>query len=89
MPEPRYRSRSKARKIIKTPGKRIKIHYRRRRYSTDKCAICKKELHGMASRVPKKRRKYAKTRRRPNRIYGGNLCPACLKSALIESVRSQ
>jgi len=88
-PEPRYRSRSKARKIVKTPGKKIKIHYRRRRFGKDKCAICKKELHGMSSRDPKKRRRTAKSRRSPNRMYGGYLCPSCLKTALINQVRSE
>ena len=88
-PEPRHRSRSKARKIVKTPGKRTNIHYIRRRNSTDKCAICKKELHGMTSRNPKKRRKTAKSKRSPNRMYGGYLCPSCLKSNLIQQIRSE
>jgi large subunit ribosomal protein L34e len=89
MPEPRYRSRALARKVVKTPGKKTNIHYRKRRYSSDKCAICKKELHGMSPRNPKTRRHTAKSKRAPNRIYGGYLCPSCLKAALISKVRSE
>ncbi|TFF90945.1 MAG: 50S ribosomal protein L34e [Promethearchaeota archaeon] len=88
-PEPRYRSRSKPRKVVKLPSKEYTTHYKRKRYSYDKCAICKKELHGMSSRDPKKRRRTAKSRRAPNRLYGGNLCPSCLRSALINEIRSE
>jgi len=89
IPEPRYRSRSKIRKKVKTPGKRIRIHYKSRKLGKDKCAICKTELHGMAPRDVKKRRKASKTAKRPNRYYGGRLCPACLKTQIINQVRSE
>ena len=63
----------------KTPGGKHVVRYDRRKPSYAKCGVCGKKLAG----VPRARKivmqKAAKTTKRPERAYGGNLCPACLK----------
>ncbi|MCS7386281.1 MAG: 50S ribosomal protein L34e [archaeon GB-1867-005] len=87
MPRGTYRSRSYRRRYVRTPGGRGVIHYFKRRPNPAKCAICKRELHGVPRLRPSKLRKLPKSSRRPNRPYGGNLCPACLERLLKITVR--
>ena len=89
MPEPRYRSRSKRRKKIVTPGGKNKIHYINRGPKTPSCALCHRQLHGVprANKVISKN--LNKVQKRPERIYGGYLCSQCLKEQLKKSVRKE
>jgi len=86
MVKPRLRTRSLKRKKVRTPGDRGVVHYRRKKPSSAKCAICKKPLHGVPRFNPSKIRKLAKTKRRPERPYGGNLCSSCMRKLLRKSV---
>ena len=87
VPEPKFRSRSFKRRKIRTPGDRTTVHYRRGKVEKASCVVCGKVLHG----VPRERgsglKRGSKSRKTVNRPYGGNLCPACLKEALIERIR--
>ena len=79
MPKRSQRSRSLRKIKATTPGGRQKIRYKRRSGTVHKCAVCKKPLSG----VPKGRvsdiSKLSKTQKRPERAYGGYLCPECAK----------
>lgn len=88
MPRPMYRSRSYRRVVRRTPGGRIAIHYEKRRPSKAKCAICGAELHGVPALRPSELSKLAKTEKRPERPYGGVICPACLREGLKNAIRS-
>ena len=87
MTAPRLRSRSLRRVYKKLPGGRLTIHYERRKPGKAKCANCGVPLLG----VPRKRvveiKKLAKTERRPERPFGGNLCSRCLREKIVEIVR--
>ncbi|RLE59349.1 MAG: 50S ribosomal protein L34e [Thermoprotei archaeon] len=84
MPRPAYRSRTIKRKVVRTPGGRLVVHYFRRKLNPPRCALCKKPLPGF----PKMRLKDArKGHRPPTRIYGGFLCASCLRSLIKKSVR--
>jgi large subunit ribosomal protein L34e len=74
-------------KRVRTPGGRLKIVEKPKKTEKHKCAICKKILHGMPhGKRPVEVRKLAKTERRPERIFGGNICPDCLKQVIHEAV---
>ncbi|AIJ06085.1 50S ribosomal protein L34e [Methanocaldococcus sp. 16A] len=88
MPAPRYRSRSYRRIYRRTPGGRIVIHYKRRKPNKAKCAVCGAELHGVPRGRPVEIRKLPKSQRRPERPYGGYLCPRCLKRLMIQKARN-
>ncbi|MEM0379815.1 MAG: 50S ribosomal protein L34e [Desulfurococcaceae archaeon] len=88
MPRPALRSRSKRRVYVRTPGGLTTIHYEWRKPGVAKCCICRKPLSGVPRLKPVELRKLSRTEKRPERIYGGVLCPKCLTKLLKESVRS-
>ena len=87
MPAPRYRSRSKKRKNVTTPGKIAKIHYQKHGTSQKKCAGCGISIKSIPRLRGPNILKISKTKRRPNRIYGGYYCPACLSQRIKVAVR--
>lgn len=87
MVRPALRSRSLARRYVRLPGGDTVIHYRKRKPAPAKCAICKKPLNGVPRLRPVDLRKLPKSMRRPERPYGGYLCPRCLRELLKKSIR--
>ena len=87
MPRPGLRVKSLRKVKIKLPGGAFIIHYFKRRPSGAVCASCGKPLHG----VPRKRdvdvRSLTKSQRKPERPYGGNLCPACSRQRIKSRLR--
>lgn len=63
----------------RTPGGKLKIVKRRKKPTVARCAVCGAPLQGMPRLEPSKLRKVPKTRRRPNRPYGGYLCTRCMR----------
>lgn len=84
MVKPYQRSHSMARKKRVTPGNRNTIIYRRRHPKRAHCGMCGAILGGVPSVRNAKMNKYSKVERRPERQYGGRLCPSCLKKLLLE-----
>jgi len=80
MPAPRYRSRTFRRVYIKTPSGVTKIHYRARKPSKAVCSNCKKPLMGVPRERPYVMRKTSKTKKRPERPFGGVLCSKCARA---------
>ncbi|MBN2153055.1 MAG: 50S ribosomal protein L34e [Candidatus Lokiarchaeota archaeon] len=79
MPSGKHRSRTFTRKRTRLPGKRNVIHYDRRKPGFAHCKVCGKSLAGTPRARDSKVRSIPKTKKRPERPYGGNLCPNCLK----------
>jgi len=71
----------------RTPGGRTVIHYERRENAPMRCGRCGAILNGVPIRE-RERRKLPKTMKRPERLFGGVLCPRCLREVLKELVRS-
>ncbi len=79
MPRPSERSRS-LRKVKKTtPGGERKVHYKRRTKVSSVCSACKKPLHGVPKTSKTKFSNTAKTKKRPERPFGGDLCSSCMR----------
>lgn len=72
---------------VKTPGGRTAVHFKRKKPSKAKCGNCGKALLGVARGCISKIRKLSKTKRRPERPYGGALCSKCTRSLLKEKAR--
>jgi large subunit ribosomal protein L34e len=85
MPKPWQRSRSVRKIYVRTPGGRIVVHYERRKPKIAHCALCGRPLNGVPRGRPVEIRKLAKTERRPERPFGGVLCPECMRK--IEKLR--
>ena len=88
MPRPNQRSNTLRKVFVKTPGGVTKVHYRKRKPSKIVCGGCGKQLSGVPNERPHKLRAMSKSSKRPERAYGGNLCPACTKRVLIEKARA-
>jgi len=71
------RTRSFRRVKVKLPGGRLKIHYTKRKPKQAHCSQCRRLLHGVPRELPVNLRRLPKVQRRPERIFGGFLCPSC------------
>ena len=87
MPAPRLRSRSLRKIFRKVPGGRTSIHYKRRKHKLGKCSGCGDALKGVPHELPHKMRKMAKTKKRPERPFGGVLCGKCMRNMIIDKAR--
>ncbi len=88
MPALRYRSRSYKRTFKRTPGGKTVLQYKKKKPSKHICAECKKPLHGVPRGRPYEIRKLAKSKKRPNRAYGGYLCTECARKVFKQEARS-
>lgn len=88
MPAPRFRSRTFRRVFVKTPGGVTKLQYRKRKPKKAHCASCGLVLSGVPRERPYKMQKLGKTKKRPERKFGGVLCPRCSRQKLKEHARS-
>jgi len=89
MPAGKHKSRTLRRVFVKTPSGINKIHYRKRKPSKAKCGACGKQLAGVPRELPSKMRNLPKTKKRPERPYGGILCSQCMRELFKNKVRSQ
>ena len=88
MPELRYRSRSYKRMNKRTPGGQNVLRYKKKKPSKHVCAECGAILHGVPRGRPYEIGKLSKTKKRPNRPFGGYLCSKCLRIHVKSEARS-
>ena len=87
MPAPRYRTRLIKKRKMKLPGGRTTTHYKKKKVKKSKCANCGRLLSGVPRLSAAEIRKLPKTQRRPERPYGGHLCPQCLQELTKQAAR--
>ena len=88
MVAPRYaKTRTFRRVKIRTPGGKTKISYRKRKPGKAHCGTCGAVLSGVPSERQHKMRKIPKTKKRPERPYGGVLCSRCMREKIKEAIR--
>ena len=87
MPAPRLRSRSLRKVFRKTPGGRVSIHYKKRKPKSAKCGGCGVALKGIPRGFPHEMSKMAKSKKRPQRPFGGFLCSKCMRSEIVKKNR--
>ena len=83
----KHRNRS-FRKVFVKLASSVTTHFRKRNPAKAQCGGCGKELHG----VPRARivnlRTMPKTKKRPERPYGGVLCSKCMRETMIAKAKS-
>ena len=87
MPRPNKRSRTLRRIFRKTPSG-TKLVYGKRKPNKAICAGCGSILQGVLNERPYKMRTVAKSKKRPERPYGGNLCSNCMREKIRENIRN-
>ncbi len=83
----RHKSRSLRRVFRKTPGGKVVLHYKKRKPKLARCGSCGAVLKGVVKARPSKLKNMPKTKKRPERPYGGVLCSKCLRKLMIEKAR--
>ncbi|MBW2991025.1 50S ribosomal protein L34e [Candidatus Woesearchaeota archaeon] len=87
MPRPRHRSRSLRRVQKKMPGGKTRQVYVKKKTKTHKCAKCGIKLKGIPRLSATKAKKISKSKKRPERPYGGFLCNKCAREKLKKEAR--
>ncbi|MFH1849577.1 MAG: 50S ribosomal protein L34e [archaeon] len=87
MPSGRHKSRSLRKITQKASGGRTVVQYKPRKPGKAKCAECSSLLHGVPRERPVRMMNLPKTKKRPERPYGGVLCSKCLRKRIVDSVR--
>jgi large subunit ribosomal protein L34e len=82
------RSRSLRKINVKTPGGRVVRIYKKKNPAPAQCGKCGKLLKGVPRLRQAKLRNLAKSKKRPQRPYGGVLCSACSRLIHKEKVKS-
>jgi large subunit ribosomal protein L34e len=81
MPDTKRRSTSMKKVKRRVPsGESREYYYRREKGGKASCAVCGAKLTGV-------RREGAKSSRRPERKFGGVLCPECQAKVVVEAAR--
>jgi large subunit ribosomal protein L34e len=86
MPSGKHKSRTFRRVFTRVISKTKKF-YKKRIPKIPHCANCKTALKGIPRLRPYKAKKIAKTKKRPERPYGGKLCSKCTRKLLKLKVR--
>ena len=84
----KFKSRTYARKRVRTPGGKNVLRHVLRKPRKARCASCEKPLHGVARGRPKDLQKLTKSQKVPSRRNAGKLCSACSRREIIERARS-
>ena len=76
------RSTSLRKVKVKTPGGRVTTHYRKKKPKSAHCAGCGIVLPGVPRERHVKMQNMPKTKKRPQRKFGGTLCTRCSRQVL-------
>ena len=87
MPAPRLRSRSLRKVFRKVSGGRTNVHFKKRKPKMGRCGNCRAVLKGVPRELPFRMRSMAKTKKRPERPFGGVLCSRCMRMEIITKFR--
>ncbi len=79
-----HKKLNKRRVAVRTPGGKVVYHFRRKIYRKPHCASCGRPLTGVRNGPRSYMSKLAKSEKRPNRPYGGNLCSKCFRELFTE-----
>ena len=82
------RSRSLRKIKVKTPGGNVVTHFKKRKPQKSHCGGCGDVLKGVPRERPTKMQNIAKTKKRPERAYGGVLCSKCSRVLFKEKAKS-
>ena len=76
------------RRVIRKLASRITVHYKSRNPKPAHCGKCGEVLQAVPRGRPYKMQNMAKTKKRPQRPFGGVLCSKCLRNEMRSKARS-
>ncbi len=87
MPQGMFKSRTLRRVSKRVPGGKAVKRYEQRKPSSARCAVTGELLHGVPRELPTQLAKLSKTKRRPERPYGGVLSSRASRQVIKEEAR--
>jgi len=72
---------------VKVPSGKVVVKKKWKKASVAKCAVCGKPLQGIPRLRVAEIRKLPKSKKRPERPYGGYLCSECMRELFKEKAR--
>ena len=86
MPRPSRRSRT-LRRVFRKITKGVKLVYEKSKPEKAHCGSCGAVLKGVPRERPYKMKTMPKSQKRPERMFGGNLCSKCARREIIKRNR--
>ena len=83
------KTRGVRRVFRRTPGGSVTTRYLPKKVGKATCAGCGKVLLGTLSASRAVMKNTAKSKKRPERPFGGVLCSKCMRLAIVEKARSE
>ncbi|KAK9863787.1 hypothetical protein WJX84_012065 [Apatococcus fuscideae] len=82
-----YATKSNATKILRTPGGKLTVQYRRKKPSAPKCAVTGVRLQGLPARRPQElsNKRLPKRHKTVHRAYGGHLAHGVVRERIIRA----
>ncbi len=84
----KHKSNSMRKVFVKAPGNTVKVHYRGRKPSKAVCSVYGTPLPGVARGTSTELKNMPKTKKRPERPYGGVLSSKALRDKMKQKARS-
>jgi len=86
MPQGKHKSRTFRRIFVRKISGNLTKHFRKRKNSKKVCSECNKILMGIPHKIESKFSALPKTKKRPERPFGGVLCSPCMRKKIIKQV---
>merc|ERR1712125_95486 len=80
-----YNTKSNKTRVVKTPGGKLTIHYRKKLGSGVKCGDCGIVLPGIPHLRPKEYSRLPKSQKSVSRAYGGSRCGNCVRERILRA----
>ncbi|KAF8909757.1 ribosomal protein L34Ae [Gymnopilus junonius] len=80
-----YNTTSNRRRVVKTPGGKLVVHYLKKPAAKPKCGDCGSDLPGIPALRPRQYATISKRQKTVNRAYGGSRCGDCVKSRILRA----
>jgi len=80
-----YHTQANTTKIVKTPGGRLSVHYKKKTGDRPKCGDCGSALAGIPALRPTEYANISRRQKTVARAYGGSRCAHCVKDRIIRA----
>ena len=80
-----YNTASNKIRLVKTPGGKLSVQYRKKIGSSPKCGDCGVSLPGIPALRPKEYKRLSRRQRSVSRAYGGSRCAGCVRTRIVRA----
>mmetsp|Transcript_3889 Transcript_3889/g.4498 ORF Transcript_3889/g.4498 Transcript_3889/m.4498 type:complete len:118 (+) Transcript_3889:37-390(+) len=80
-----YNTKSNKVQVVKTPGGKLVVHYRKKAASGPSCGDCGCSIQGVPHLRPREYKQLSKRQKTVARSYGGSRCGGCVKQRVVRA----